>query len=391
MTRSPSKVLISSSGGEVTFLSRNLVERIPLKRGESLCLMPFKSLSIQPFSYPFTNLSQIREALAIKVRPYRIEGKGVEIFPAVFDKDGRSSRGVAWFISSEELERTEANLKDISGNILNWPLPMAFASKVNGTGAVIWTDGESICSMLFREYYPVLYRWNIYSENCLEREKKWLYSYSRSSGDEIEKAVIIDSRKAEEYESLVSTSLLETLKAFPRYSQINVSKKVMDSFLMTERMTGLLNRILSVILISGILFASGSFIRYESSERHLETLQTRSIEVFRDVFHAKGTIIDPLSQAKSVIADIAGTEKGLSLEELMARIGVAWSEVEQSGIVLNSLRYSGDYMDMSGTASEMVSVQVLQKSLDTKEIKSRIGDIQQIPGGGIRFNMTIRW
>ena len=391
MTRSPSKVLICSSAGEITFLPRNLLERIPLKRGESLCLMPFKSLSIQPFSYPFTNLSQIREALAIKVRPYRIEGKGVEIFPAVFDKDGRSSRGVAWFISSEELEKTEANLTDISGNILNWPLPMAFASKVNGTGSVIWTDGESICSMLFRGYYPVLYRWNVYSENCTEREKQWLYSYSRSSGDEIEEAVVIDSRKTEEYENLVSTSLLETLKAFPRYSQINVSKKVMDSFLMTERMTGLLSRILSVILVSGILFASGSFIRYSSSERHLETLQTRSIEVFRDVFHARDRIIDPLSQAKSIIAEIAGTEKGLSLEELMARIGMAWSEVEQSGIVLNSIRYSGDYMDMSGTASEMVSVQVLQKSLDTKEIKSSIGDMQQIPGGGIRFNMTIRW
>lgn len=391
MTRPPSKVLLCSSGGDTTYLPRNLVDRIPFKRGESLCLVPFKSLSIQPFSYPFTNLSQIREALSIKVRPYRIEGKGVEIFPAVFDKESRSSRGVAWFISSEELESIEAGRSDISGHFINWPLPLAFASRVNGTGAVIWTDGDSICSMLFREYYPVLYRWNVYSENGTENEKKWLFSFSASVGDEIEKAVIIDSRKTQEYENLVSSSLMETLRQYPRYSQINVSKKVMDSFLMTERVTGIVNRILSVILISGIFFSAGSFIRYFSSEKHLEMLKTRSIEVYRDVFDAQGRIIDPLSQAKAKIAEISGTESGFSLEEVLGRIGKSWSDVQQNGIVLNSLRYSGDYVDMSGTASEMSSVQLLQKSLDTKEIQSRIGDIQQIPGGGIRFNMTIRW
>lgn len=390
MSKPPGKVIVLSSAGEINNISSSQVERISLRRGESLCLVPFRSLSIQPFSYPFSNLSQIREALSIKIRPYSVEGKGVEIFPAVFAKEGRSSRGVAWFIGSDELGKIESGLPQTSRNRLNWPVPMAFASRVEGSGVVVWTDGESICSMLFNEYFPALYRWRAYSDGGLEKERDWMFGYSRSTGKETENSYLIDSRQ-EEYSNELCLSLDRTLKAFPRYSQINVSRKVMDSFLLTERITGLTGRFLIWFLVCGILFTGGAFIQYRLHDWKLEALQSRSSEIYRTVFDPTGKIIDPLSQARARLADIAGNDKGLSLESVLSRIGEVWSDLEKGEILLNTLRYNSDYVDMSGTASEMISVQKLQKSLDTEKIQSRIGDIQQIPGGGIRFNMTLRW
>jgi hypothetical protein len=217
-----------------------------------------------------------------------------------------------------------------------------------------------------------------------------MFGYSRSTGNEVESSYLIDSRQGE-YPNELCISLDRTMKAFPRYSQINVSRKIMDSFLLTERITGLTGRLLIWLLVCGLIFTGGAFIRYRSHGWKLEALQNRSFEIYRKVFDPTGKIIDPLSQARARIADIAGNDKGLSLESVLSRIGEVWSDLEKGEVLLNTLRYNTDYVDMSGTASEMISVQKLQKSLDTEKIQSRIGDIQQIPGGGIRFNMTLRW
>lgn len=389
MTKQPSKVIMCSSEGEISYLSSDLAGNIPLREGDSLCLASFRSLSMQPFVYPFSSLSRIRDALFIKVKPYSVDGKNVEISPAIFEKDGKSCKGIAWFISSEELERFERG-RDISGNLINWPVPIAFASEIHGTGAVIWTDEESMCSMIFENYFPLLYRWNNRETSNIDDEKMWLLSYSRSLGNEIDRFYIADSG-TEGYQAGLAESIANTLKDFPAYSRVNISKKVMDSFLVTERTTVLATKALSVFLVAGLLFAAGSFVKYRTAGWSLNAIRDRSYDVYREVFDPNGKIIDPLSQAKAKISALSGTDRGLSLEEVLSRIGAAWKDVPEGKRILNSIRYNGNYVDISGSASEMSTVQSFQKALDKDGTESRIGDIQQIPGGGIRFNMTLRW
>jgi hypothetical protein len=55
------------------------------------------------------------------------------------------------------------------------------------------------------------------------------------------------------------------------------------------------------------------------------------------------------------------------------------------------LRYSGDTVDLGGTTMDMTSVQAFQSSLEQNGIEPAIGDIQQVPGGGLRFTMVIGW
>jgi hypothetical protein len=267
---------------------------------------------------------------------------------------------------------------------------MAFASEVGGTGTVVWTDGKSICSMIFENYFPLLYKWSNCDTSSIESEKDWLLEYLHSLDRGVDRFCFPDSR-ADGYEDKLAASIVKTLKDFPAYSKVNVSKKVMDYFLVAERATSLAVKGLSLLLIAGFLFAAGSFIKYRTAKWNLAAIRERSFDVYRDVFDRNGRIIDPISQAKARISMLSGTGNGLSLEEALARIGVAWEDIADGDVVLNSIRYNGDYMDISGTASEMSTVQNFERALDKDGSESRIGDIQQIPGGGVRFNMTFRW
>ena len=69
-------------------------------RKNFITLVPMKSLSLEDFSFPFSNATKIREALRLQVMPFSAAGE-LEIFPVVISKAGRGVNGLVWYVSPE--------------------------------------------------------------------------------------------------------------------------------------------------------------------------------------------------------------------------------------------------------------------------------------------------
>ena len=118
----------------------------------AVTLVPMRSLSLDAFSFPFSNAAKVREALRLQVLPYAAAG-AVEIFPVILERAGRGASGVVWYVSPEEL----ASLPEEAAGMV-WPAPLPLASRVEGTGVTLWADEENLCSLLWQGYKPVLNR-----------------------------------------------------------------------------------------------------------------------------------------------------------------------------------------------------------------------------------------
>jgi hypothetical protein len=54
------------------------------------------------------------------------------------------------------------------------------------------------------------------------------------------------------------------------------------------------------------------------------------------------------------------------------------------------MRYTGESAELTGTAQTMEAIQALRSAADSGGFRASLGDIQQIPGGGLRFSLSLR-
>ncbi|HRV97723.1 MAG TPA: hypothetical protein P5201_03985, partial [Aminobacteriaceae bacterium] len=112
------------------------------------------------------------------------------------------------------------------------------------------------------------------------------------------------------------------------------------------------------------------------------------------IFGQNERVVDPLSQARAKLAELRGqgrTENSLS--RTLSHLGRTWLDgnKKKAGYpVLEQLRYSADGADITGTAEKMEAIQALRLAADSGGYKASLGDIQQIPGGGLRFTLSLR-
>ncbi|HPR90448.1 MAG TPA: hypothetical protein PLD93_03325, partial [Synergistaceae bacterium] len=105
-------------------------------------------------------------------------------------------------------------------------------------------------------------------------------------------------------------------------------------------------------------------------------------------------IVDPLSQARGKLAELKGQGKNEnSLSRMLSHLGRTWLNGDQRKEdfpVLEQLRFSSEGADITGTAEKMESIQDLRTVADGSGYRAALGDIQQIPGGGLRFTLSLR-
>ena len=108
------------------------------------------------------------------------------------------------------------------------------------------------------------------------------------------------------------------------------------------------------------------------------------------MFDPTGKIVDPVSQARGKLNAARGGEKGLILEEMLARLGASTKAAGETSVLVESLRYNAEGSDLLGSVPDMEKLQAFQKELSAV-FRTQLGDIQQVPGGGLRFSMNLRW
>ena len=354
-----------------------------------LLLVPFHSLSIQPFSFPFSGQTAIREAVKLQVQPFTSGKPLIEAFPTVCSREGKGSAGITCFLSSEELAVVES-VAAKARSLRVWPLPLALAARLpdNGLAACILKD--EICSMLFTGGIPVLYRIVSRKRKTIEDETDWIRSFASGRGvEELETYVWEDSEAGAARDDLAGMAS-ETLSRKHFAPDVNLSVRAVDTVLALEKGIRLCTRAASWILLAGLCAAGGMYAQREFSLRALDRIRDQGTALYRSVFDATGKIVDPVSQARGKLNAARGGEKGLILEEMLARLGASVKAAGETSVSVESLRYNAEGADLTGSVPDMERLQAFQKGISVS-FRTQLGDIQQIPGGGLRFSMNLRW
>ncbi|MCL2767386.1 MAG: hypothetical protein FWE49_01450 [Synergistaceae bacterium] len=349
-------------------------------------LVPFKMLSVSGFKFPFSNPVRIREAIKLQTVSYS-SGSSIQIFPVHVNRSSKETSGFSFFLPDNELTEFEEITENTSAPV--FPAPLSLASSVNGNGITVWTDEKNICSVVWRSGIPELYRWRVKRESAIDSEINWLKKYCESKEIEENRDVFVFDAENDSGNFL---SIMEkSFASFPWLREINLSRGVINSVMILERFVRFASKAAVWLTIFGIIFAAGAWLNYSMISKALADVGNRSEKLYREAFDKEGRIVDAVSQARGRINALQGSGKtGKALSEALSDLGIPWRN-NTIKITIDSMSYNTERAELVGSAVDMATIQSFRTSLAEMGRSVQLGDVSQIPGGGFRFNLVIRW
>ncbi len=356
----------------------------------ALLLFPFKTASIHSFSFPFRSAGDVRNALSLKFRPLLSGEEEVEIVPFFTGRTKAGSEGAALCLWREEIPGEELGFV-LQQNVV-WPLPLALAGAVKGNGAAAYRDDFVSASAVFKNGMPV-------NLNCrssgpedggLEEEVRRAGALAVAAGFDMSTEEIWRSARAED----LLESARETIKQFPRLTELNISRHALEASLARERTARLFLKFLGCAFAAGLLMCIIQFSMLCGIRSSLDMYAQESASMYREVFGKDERVVDALSQAKERLAGLRGDGKSDSdFSSMLSHLGRTWLDGDkrrEDFPLVEQLRYTAEGADITGTAEKMESIQALREAADSGGFRATLGDIQQIPGGGLRFTLSLR-
>ena len=353
----------------------------------TVTLVPMKSLSLEDFDFPFQNTTKIRDALKLQVMPFTAAGE-LEIFPVTLSKYGRSSSGIVWYVSPEELD-----VPDVSGKIWPSPLPLISGlSDYNGNGVTMWLDEENVASILWQSNRPIMYRWKKYSQDAESRELSWYDAYCASRELERGGNFVMNAANGdysgEDFPEIVS----ESVKICPWISDVNLSRTVLEGARDLERTLKLLTKVSIWLIVIGAIVLGAELVKFLHVDSQVQKVRARSERYYRETFDPTrtGRIANPVNLARDRIASLTGkSEEGHPLDEVLADLGEVFGQV--SGITIDTIRYNADGIDCVGVAPDMTTALNFRKAWEDKANLVQVDNTQFVSGIGYRFDLRVRW
>lgn len=366
-------------------------DSIPSFGEGGILLYPFRNMSAHSFSFPFSGISRVRDALMIQFRPLLGDGAGdVSVIPFFVNSEKKLSSGCVFTLFGGEAARIEESTRGMEEECLVWPAPLAFAAEVDGNGIITWTDGDRVTAVWLDDWIPVYYKTADVSEGGAEHEAGLALAYALQMEHNVEKVFAID--KADLSDSYVHEAGLKTLSACPAYALLDLSDRGTNLLERREKLVTTLTGAGRLAVACGfiLLLATGGVYIDHSSILKAEISSLE--EVYSAAFNE--TSRQPLVSALSKIRTIGNSEVDVSFNSVMRGISSAWDKLEASGdISIDTLRYGGENTDVSGAAKNNESIQRLRSALEAEGFTLRTDNMQvlQIPGGDmLRFsNLTI--
>lgn len=367
-------------GGEVRLASAAPAAR---RSGPVVTLVPMRSLSLDVFSFPFSNTTKVREALNLQVMPYAAAGD-VEIFPVILERVGRGAKGVAWFVSPDELD-----LPEDAGTV--WPAPLPLVSRVEGTGVTLWADEENLCSLLWQEGRPLLSRWRPRRVEP-ESELAWFDLYCKEQSLERGGSFVLDAAQEGALEPLREI-VAEGLALCPWMGTVNLSRAALEGAMGLERSVGLMTRAAVWLLLMGGVVLGGSLLRWDQIQGRVQELRGRSEELYRETFEPGrvGRIPDPVSLARGRLASIQSGPEGQGFDDALAYLGAIFTQDPSMDITVDVLRYNAEGLDCTGLAPDMSTILAFRRAWEGRASQARIDNTQSVAGVGYRFDLRVRW
>jgi hypothetical protein len=98
----------------------------------------------------------------------------------------------------------------------------------------------------------------------------------------------------------------------------------------------------------------------------------------------------PLSSAYRKLRLLTGTGAQMAFDQTLGNISAAWSAMPAgTQVKLDALRYGAERTEIQGLASSTGDIDKLRDALAANGFKAKNGDVQQVPGSGLRFTITL--
>jgi hypothetical protein len=148
----------------------------------------------------------------------------------------------------------------------------------------------------------------------------------------------------------------------------------------------------------GLLVLGGNGLRHYEARRGAEALRQRSAQLYRAVFDPSrtGGIPDPLGLALSKVAELKGETEPRSLIQVFSQLGEVLVGEENHGspsmdVTLDVARCSLEGVDFTGSAPNTEAAQSFQRAWAQRASSASLLNIQNAPGVGFRFDLSVRW
>ena len=384
------KIITSGSGSSKTH--RNFIN-----------LVPMKSLSLEDFTFPFSNNTRISSALRLQVMPFSAAGT-LELFPVTISRSGRGASGIVWYASPDELNIPALSYETASGK--NWPAPLPFISQLqayNGSGVTMWIDEENVCSLLWQNNKPVLYRWRkLIDETSEEKELAWYDAYcsakelDRGGNFVVNAALSGDDENVDEEDDdgAFAGIVAESVNICPWISEVNLSRSALEGARDLERTVRLLTRVACWLLVIGAIALTAGVLRWYQADSQVQEVRARSENYYRQTFDPQrtGRISNPVTLARDKIAELTGSSgPSHPIEEVLADLGEIFAGTQSMDVTLDVIRYNSEGIDCTGTAPDMSTVLNFRKAWEERNNMAQVDNTQFVAGIGYRFDLRVRW
>ena len=360
-------------------------------------LAPMKSLSLEDFTFPFSSSTRIASALRLQVMPFTAAGT-LELFPVTVSRSGRGASGIVWYASPDELNIPALSYEKASGK--TWPAPLPFISQLenyNGSGVTMWVDEENICSLLWQNNKPVLYRWRkLLDEQSEEKELAWYDSYCAAENLDRGGNFVVNAAgdSDPDDDGTFSGIVADSVRICPWINDVNLSRSALEGARDLERTVRLLTRAACWLLAVGVIALTAGVLRWHQVDTQVQEVRARSENYYKQTFDPQrtGRISNPVTLARDKISELTGTSGPTHpLEEVLADIGEIFSSTGSTDITLDVIRYNSEGIDCTGTAPDMSTVLNFRKAWEERNNMAQVDNTQFVAGIGYRFDLRVRW
>ncbi|MBQ9881758.1 MAG: hypothetical protein IJM42_03995 [Synergistes sp.] len=355
--------------------------------GKNVLFVPLRTAVLCPFSFPFGRRGSLRDAIKFTFRPI-LGGlaEKLSMVPQVTLQRSDLTQGAAWFVSKEEIDECEENF---GKDIVLLPAPAAFAAEMEDGGISVWSSPSSSCAIWFdKGSVPRFYKYMPSSEGDAEDLCEWMCRYASAEGADLPSESVLICREGSMTQEELRRAAEASFAASPSLSRLDLSSRGAAAAERCDVFSSACFAALKSAAAVGVLFLVLSLVLLLQNKRLYASLEEAPREICGAVLGERGG--NPLAYAAKRLRMLSGESSRLSFEKTLADIASAFEELpDKKAVRIDSLRYGSERTEVEGTASKTDDIQKLRDAFGRKGFSAKTGGVQQIPGGGMRFTLTL--
>ena len=307
------------------------------------------------------------------------------MLPQVLEQRVNLTRGAAWFASKEETSELEQSL---GSNAAFFPAPLAFAAETGGSGIAVWHDERGSSAVWFENYEPKLYRYTADEEGSPEDAAQFMKHYASSVASAPANEDIRIYESSEIPLENIQHAMDRTFSAAPALAHLDFSNRGASKAEKYEAVVSSAFNALKLASAAGVIFLIFSLIILVQNELSASSFETAPSDVYT---YAMGeSSRSPLSSITKKLRLLSGGGRQMLFNDVLANISSAWKALPQGGsLMLDAVRYGRERTEIEGQAPQTEMIDKLRAELSKNGFTVKLGDVQQIPGGGLRFTLYL--